>query len=291
MVSGSDIPRKIWGGTTWHRPVKLPSPTLRLQPCFPIRSADPPDGDETARAICKSLYAAEGSDWFWWYGDDHFSAHSDRFDSLFRNHLMNVYRLLNLDIPRELFQPIKKKGVAGLVRQPVSLISPAINGLISGYFEWLGAGLYDLTKQASAMHAAENLLQSFFFGFDRSALYFRIDGINPLEKTLSPDDRLTLHLILDHEYRLAMNLGDGQGVLEEKTEGGWHSLEVICPCKIIRICELMIPLAALNPKPGDKMFSYLTLTRVGEEIGRWPTDAPMLLEYAGPDIELDNWLI
>jgi len=39
------------------------------------------------------------------------------------------------------------------------------------------------------------------------------------------------------------------------------------------------------------MFVYLTLTRNGEEIGRWPADAPMLLKYAGPDIEVENWLI
>lgn len=65
--------------------------------------------DETAERICRSLYAAEGSDWFWWYGDDHFSPHSDRFDRLFRLHLMNVYRLLQQDPPRELLEPIKKR--------------------------------------------------------------------------------------------------------------------------------------------------------------------------------------
>lgn len=41
-----------------------------------------PSDDPTAEMICCSLYAAEGSDWFWWYGDDHFSPHSDRFDRL-----------------------------------------------------------------------------------------------------------------------------------------------------------------------------------------------------------------
>jgi hypothetical protein len=35
----------------------------------------------------------------------------------------------------------------------------------------------------------------------------------------------------------------------------------------------------------------LNALRGEEEIGRWPVDAPMLLKYAGPDIELENWLI
>ncbi|HYS44481.1 MAG TPA: glycoside hydrolase family 57 protein [Geobacteraceae bacterium] len=249
------------------------------------------EGDETTRMICKSLYAAEGSDWFWWYGDDHFSAHSDRFDGLFRKYLMNVYRLLGLDIPRQLFEPIKKKSISGLVREPAALITPTINGLITDYFEWLAAGLYDLTKQASAMHAAETLLQSFFYGFDRKALYFRIDGVKSLDQTLTAADQLVLHLILDKEYRLVMEPGAEEGPLEAKPEGSWQPLDVRCRWKILRVCEVRIPIEAINPEPGSKIFSYLTLTRAGEEIGRWPPDAPMLLNYAGPDIELENWLI
>src|SRR5207244_2658100 len=42
----------------------------------------------------EELYIAEGSDWFWWYGDDHSCAQDALFDQLFRKHLQNVYRLL-----------------------------------------------------------------------------------------------------------------------------------------------------------------------------------------------------
>ena len=127
--------------------------------------------DTTAGMICRSLYAAEGSDWFWWYGDDHFSPHSDRFDRLFRQHLMNVYRLLGLDVPRELLEPIKKKSPAGLIREPAAFIEPEINGRISDYFEWLAAGLYDLTRQGSAMHSSDRMLQSFYYGYNRTSFF------------------------------------------------------------------------------------------------------------------------
>jgi alpha-amylase/alpha-mannosidase (GH57 family) len=252
-----------------------------------VSSAD----DETAQMICKSLYAAEGSDWFWWYGDDHFSPHSDRFDGLFRNHLMNVYRLLGLEIPRELYEPIKKKCVAGFIRDPAAMITPTLDGLITDYFEWLAAGLFDLTKQASAMHAAENQLQSFFYGFDRNAFYFRIDGVTWLGKILTANDRLVLHLIFDREYRLVMDLNKEAGPLETKDGAGWQALDVDCSWKIIRICEIRIPLEAIKTEQGSKIFCYITLSRADEEIGRWPTGAPMLLKYAGPEIELENWLI
>src|SRR3990170_1610075 len=38
------------------------------------------------------LYAAEGSDWFWWFGEDQASDSDAEFDDLFRAHLKNVYR-------------------------------------------------------------------------------------------------------------------------------------------------------------------------------------------------------
>lgn len=249
------------------------------------------ESDETALEVCKSLYAAEGSDWFWWYGDDHFSPHSDRFDLLFRSRLMNVYRLLKLYVPLELFEPIKKESPAGLVREPADLITPTINGLVTDYFEWLAAGLYDLTRQSSAMHASESLLQAFFYGFDRNALFFRIDGAMALDKSLLPGDSLNLHLILDKEYCMAMDLESDEGEIKVKAEHGWKESGQLCRWKIVKVCEAQIPLAAINPEPGGKLFAYITLRRNNDEIGRWPTDAPMMLKYAGPALELETWLI
>ncbi len=251
----------------------------------------PGEPDATAQQVCNSLYAAEGSDWFWWYGDDHFSPHSDRFDLLFRKHLMSVYRLLQLEVPRELFEPIKKKSPAGQVREPAALITPTINGLVDDYFEWLGAGLYDLTRQSSAMHAAESLLHSFFYGFDRESLYFRIDGAKSLDKVLTNGDVLTLNLIAKQEFRVDLELPAEQGPLLMKCEGGWVDSGQRCQWNIARICEVRVPLAIIDAEPGGRLFAYLTLRRSGEELGRWPTDAPMLLTYAGPQLELETWVI
>jgi alpha-amylase/alpha-mannosidase (GH57 family) len=56
----------------------------------------------------EELLVAEGSDWMWWFGND-FSSDSDAiFDSLFRQHIANVYHLIGLSPPKELEKPIKK---------------------------------------------------------------------------------------------------------------------------------------------------------------------------------------
>ena len=58
--------------------------------------------EESAPAAFLALYMAEGSDWFWWFGDDQDSGRDDEFDDLFRAHLKNVYRSLAVEPPREL---------------------------------------------------------------------------------------------------------------------------------------------------------------------------------------------
>jgi alpha-amylase/alpha-mannosidase (GH57 family) len=50
----------------------------------------------------EEILIAEGSDWFWWYGDDHSSDQDAEFDDLFRRHVRNAYTALGLEPPAEL---------------------------------------------------------------------------------------------------------------------------------------------------------------------------------------------
>lgn len=60
----------------------------------------------------EAIYAAEGSDWFWWYGADQTAGGGDDpFDNAFLTHLKNVYhfaRLAGASLPRRSFEPILK---------------------------------------------------------------------------------------------------------------------------------------------------------------------------------------
>ena len=241
--------------------------------------------------LCTSLYAAEGSDWFWWFGDDHFSPHSDRFDQLFRKHLANVYSLLGLDPPKELLEPIKKKSPAGLVREPAAFIDPDINGRISDYFEWLAAGLFDLTRQGSAMHSSDRMLQGFYWGYNRDILFVRIDGVQEMYRILKDMDILAIHLIADREYRLPMQRTSTEGLLLVKENGTWIPTNFCCRWAMDKSCEVAIPLEPLGLIPKSKLFASITLTRDSEQIGRWPSDAPLMLNYEGPELEANDWLI
>ena len=95
----------------------------------------------------EEIYIAEGSDWCWWYGDEHSTENDADFDNLFRKHLMNVYMLMGKDIPEELFIPILREDkVCKPTIDLISFISPTIDGEVSSYFEWLSAAYYDVSK-------------------------------------------------------------------------------------------------------------------------------------------------
>ena len=64
----------------------------------------------TAPQAYESIYAAEGSDWFWWYGADQSAGSGDRpFEEAFFSHLRAVYKHMRdagVNIETPAFQPI-----------------------------------------------------------------------------------------------------------------------------------------------------------------------------------------
>ncbi|NOT58455.1 MAG: hypothetical protein HOP18_27995 [Deltaproteobacteria bacterium] len=70
-----------------------------------------------------ALYAAEGSDWFWWFGNDQDSGADADFDDDFRMHLKSVYRLLAQPYPHVLDQHIVPRTVVWSFTRQVPIIS------------------------------------------------------------------------------------------------------------------------------------------------------------------------
>lgn len=61
-------------------------------------------------AVQNQLSSCESSDWFWWFGDYNPSDAVGSFDRLYRHNLMQLYRLLKLPIPANLYYPISQGG-------------------------------------------------------------------------------------------------------------------------------------------------------------------------------------
>ena len=52
------------------------------------------------------LSSCESSDWFWWFGDYNSSQSVANFDRLYRHNLRELYRLIKLPAPENLYKPI-----------------------------------------------------------------------------------------------------------------------------------------------------------------------------------------
>lgn len=75
-------------------------------------------------AAYQSLYMAEGSDWFWWYGDDQDSGSDDEFDDLFRTHLKHVYGNVGIPTPAALDVHIVPHTLTWTFAQQIERIQP-----------------------------------------------------------------------------------------------------------------------------------------------------------------------
>ena len=138
-----------------------------------------PDVSESARHLAyEELLIAEGSDWNWWYGPEHSSDNRPEFDQLYRDHLANVYRALDLVAPEALFHPILRNIQPGeILEKPLNPIRVTLDGEVTSYFEWMGAGRYRPDARSGAMHGGTPLLRELFFGCDGEHLALRLDGV------------------------------------------------------------------------------------------------------------------
>ncbi|HMD48217.1 MAG TPA: glycoside hydrolase family 57 protein [Bryobacteraceae bacterium] len=131
--------------------------------------------EESRRLAFEELLIAEGSDWCWWYGPEHHSDNRLEFDALYRQHLANVYRALSVAPPEELSRPILMTKAAYFHQPPMNSIHATIDGEVTSYFEWMGAGRYRSDSRPGAMHGSRNTARELFYGADGVNLYLRLD--------------------------------------------------------------------------------------------------------------------
>jgi alpha-amylase/alpha-mannosidase (GH57 family) len=143
-----------------------------------------------------ALLAAEGSDWCWWYGPEHSSSNDQEFDQLYRKHLAEIYLALRLPVPQEISQAIKRPSLFVRAVPPNGWIDASVDGRVTSYFEWLGAGYYLRGRRGGAMHGQTQFLNELFYGFNRERMFIRVDPF-----------RQAFGLLDDCEFRLTLEAG------------------------------------------------------------------------------------
>jgi hypothetical protein len=127
----------------------------------------------------EELYVAEGSDWFWWFGESQTSSQDSLFDEMFRFHLVRVYELADLPVPAVLFSPVEPATSVRYARiDPHLPCPPAIDGRESHYYEWRAAERFEPGREGGAMQqAVRSKVAAIYYGVDESRFYLRVDPL------------------------------------------------------------------------------------------------------------------
>jgi len=240
-------------------------------------------GREASRAAAwKSLGAAEGSDWMWWFGDTHFSAQADEFDRLFRMHLANAYRSADLPVPEALNAPIRRR-LPPPLHEPTGSIHPTIDGRETSYYEWLYAGRIELTQQYATIQRGGQCLQRLLYGFDDAWYYLRLD----LDRdTLAQLSGWSLELALSSDVRIRVQ--PEQHAVRAQWLG---SSQADVRAALDRVLELAIPRKALGLPPADKLRLSLVLLQAGEPLERYPSQGAFELAASAAHLEAHAWSV
>ena len=143
---------------------------------------------DAEEAVWNEMLAAEGSDWFWWFGSDQESTNDSDFDRQFRNTLKNVYTLTGQEAPDFLDKPIVPPSTVVPTEVPRCYVTPTVEGMIDPPDEW-SKGVQLKPGAAAQTMASGGTLKKAAVAYDRDNFYLMAelklaedqgDGLNPV---------------------------------------------------------------------------------------------------------------
>ena len=241
---------------------------------------------EVLTAARRELMIAEGSDWFWWYGDDHSSAQDALFDQLFRRHLQNIYQLLGEAVPSHLFRPIKRLEKRIIHSQPRSLLRVRFDAK-RNYFDWLMAGVYTAGSERGTMtKVTTGVIKQVYFGFDNENLLVRIDTTGKAAEDLADVDELRLRFLEPDGTEVRIPIAGGKVGTPTFLRDGKESPATGIRVALSDLVEIGVPLASLGVKPGASLHLFVEVYSERQSLDRAPGEG--YIDAAVPSTDFDQ---
>ncbi|HEU4724812.1 MAG TPA: glycoside hydrolase family 57 protein [Candidatus Eisenbacteria bacterium] len=250
--------------------------------------------EAAAAAARDSLHAAEASDWFWWYGDDHPTAHAAEFDRLFRSHVARVYEALGLEVPARLRRTLRLAPAPGASAPAAPYVRPRLDGRESDFHEWRGAVRVDPAATSGSMHQTDVAVRDLRYGVDEHSLYVRVtlDDAAPDETArlvvesvgaARPARAAVIPLAGAPSGTPAWTVADpgDRGGAPADAEGGAYVRG--------RHVEARLPFERFGIAPGESLDWRLALERAGRRAAVVPRDGSFRVERPAADRRLTHW--
>jgi alpha-amylase/alpha-mannosidase (GH57 family) len=240
---------------------------------------------QTQKACFHEIYAAEGSDWFWWYGPDFSTENDALFDDLFRLHLRNVYTLCGVLPPAILEEPITSMRVAPLYHKPERPVSRTLSGRRSSFFDWMGAGSYVAGSEQGAMYRSERILRQFFFGNNPDSLFIRFEICEWENITI----RVDFHG--GHSASLEFSPKPETGASRYRFETSDGESEEIPRLAVGEVAEIAVPLEKLGLNGETLVRFQVKAFQSGLERECYPERVPIEYPLTRKEYALEHWMV
>ncbi len=254
---GGDL--RTWSGDPGHNAAWDLLHDARDLAAWRRRSPDTPA--ETAEAAWRHIMVAEGSDWFWWFGEHHHTELDYVWDLEFRQHLQEVYRRLGEPIPIRLYLPVFATAAEAAPILPSAMITPALNGRITGEDGWDKAGILPPDHPSTMQRTEGARIVEARFGWGREHLYLLLvprdrsdlDGLE-IDLTVTPtapEDESVFRLRLAGDGRLGVECLR-RGHLVGTASGAWDD-----------VVEIALPLDPATMSDDERLALLLRVGRGG----------------------------
>lgn len=239
----------------------------------------------------RALYAAEGSDWFWWYSHRNTSDQDELFDRLFRHNLAAAYEALGDEAPAWLAEPINRPPAGPGGRPASSYVTPQLTGAPYPGEAWAAAAVIQPAELSTGtMQRAETVFERLFLGHNPQALYLRLDLRRKLDE-FQVDIYLSGRAGTPHNQRprgrhpdptrapkqfaaawlLSRQPGQPAPFLYRADgQEGWVSVSPATAALAERAMEVCVPLQTLGLALDDDLRVQVALIRDGQVIAQLP---------------------
>lgn len=245
-------------------------------------------GETDLKRAWEELYIAEGSDWYWWFGDDHSCAQDGLFDQLFRKHLQNVYTCLGAPCPTVLNRPIASLQPKSIHTDPKAFLKVKVDGRRS-FFEWINAGVYVAGSERGTMTlVTEGILKAIHFGFDAERMMIRLDTSRFAKTDLAEVDELRVGFLepIGYDIRIRKPVG---GACETVLYRLKKSIPTRLQFAVDQIAELNVPFSDLGLEPDRPVHFFVEVIKNGQSADRAPREGAIEFRVPSPDFERIMW--
>ncbi|MBI5755299.1 MAG: glycoside hydrolase [Nitrospirae bacterium] len=244
----------------------------------------------------EKLYIAEGSDWCWWFGEEHNSGMDEKFDRLFRSQLIGIYKILGKEPPEHYQIPLlREERKSKLTKELVAFICPRIDGIVTSYYEWLPAGIYDPAAIGGAMHQVDSIISGIYYGFDLDNLFIRLDTRIGLSTHAISGIIFSIQIIRPRVSRIEIKIPQPEKITasqyEKSKDGRWYKIYDIGDVAAREIIEMAIPFRAMKVTINEEVQFIVSVFRGEEELERWPKSGYFSFDVPTEEFEAIRWCV